>query len=102
MTTLPGMPIAAGDPGVFACTIDDGAPRVQLHAIIPAQRPARATLLHIWLVLALCPHCDAVIGRYCHDHGKHNWWLKTMRSRPWADTPTAIGSFRSPAGRFSR
>ncbi len=69
--TLPGMPLAAGDPGLFICKIDDGAPRAA--AAPPAPPPAPRP--KVWLVLSLCPHCSPRLRLYCTEHNAHNWWL---------------------------
>lgn len=78
-TTLPGMPLAAGD--VFVCGPEDIAPweqpRRHLAAVPPApvRRPQP-----VWLVLATCPHCNPRTGHYCREHDATNWWLETMAS----------------------
>lgn len=77
-TLLPGMPLAASD--VFVCSIPDGgtppAPRRHLAAVPPAPRRRRP----VWLVLAGCGDCVLATGRYCREHDKENWWLRTMAS----------------------
>lgn len=70
--TLPGMPLAAGDPGVFVCKIDDGAPP-------PVRKTANAGVASAqkrssgWLVAELCPSCTP--RAYCREHNSTNWWL---------------------------
>lgn len=78
-STLPGMPIALGDPGVFVCKIDDGVPRPP--AAIPQPPRLRSAPSGNWLVLDLCPHCNALTGRYCTDHNAANWWLTNWGRR---------------------
>lgn len=81
MATLPGMPPMLGDPGVFACKIPDGAPASGRHrtpAPTPPPTPPRDPMAGVWLVLTLCPHCNARTGRYCHLHD--------MRLRPLGRT----------------
>jgi hypothetical protein len=70
--TLPGMPLAVGDPGLFICKIDDGAP--------PAVRKAANAGVGFaqvqssgWLVAELCPACSP--RAYCREHNSTNWWL---------------------------
>lgn len=66
--TLPGMPIRYGDPGVFICKIDDGAPRVPRDAkrVTPAPAPAGPT--SVWFVMEACWRCTPKRG-YCDKHG---------------------------------
>lgn len=66
MTTLPGMPIRYGDPGVFVCKIDDGAPRDAKHvtrtnAAVALRGPTG------WLVIEACWRCTP--RAYCDRHG---------------------------------
>lgn len=91
---LPGMPLCAGDPGVFVCGPDDIAPWERGPVRVPA--PRRPSVLEsvragagdeqkraprlVWLVLATCRHCNPRTGRYCTDHDAGNWWL-TRRNR---------------------
>jgi hypothetical protein len=60
-TTLPGMPLAASD--IFVCKIDEGRPTMRA---APEPPPAPPKL--VWLVLALCKHCNPRTGRYCTAH----------------------------------
>jgi hypothetical protein len=57
------MPMRAGDPGVFICSIDY-PPNVKepTPALHVAPRPG------VWLVLALCRFCSVKTGRYCTSH----------------------------------
>lgn len=86
--TLPGMPIRAGDPGVFFCGPEDIAPwesqALPVKRGVPeVPRPAiTARKPRVWLVLAACPNCVYITQRYCSEHGADNWWLKTMASAP--------------------
>lgn len=68
------MPIAVGDPGVFVCSIPDGGHEPE--RAVPAPPPAPRA--GVWLVLALCPHCNPRTRAYCGEHGPGNWWLTTM------------------------
>lgn len=87
--TLPGMPIRVGDPGVFVCGPQDVAP---WESVRPVRKAARAGAgveqvraprpPAVWLVLAMCPDCVYMTGRYCRDHNSSNWWLTTMASAP--------------------
>lgn len=76
---LPGMPLAIGDPGVFVCRIDDGAPGTPGPHRAATTRPIPDALHGQWLVSTLCPHCTG--WRYCHDHHAGNWWLENFRPR---------------------
>lgn len=78
MTTLPGMPIALGDPGVFVCGPEDIAPWETEPVRKPddagvdfeqvrAQRRARVSGTG-WIVANTCRSCSAVTGRYCSKH----------------------------------
>lgn len=65
--TLPGMPIAIGDPGVFVCKIDDGAPRdakrvTRTNTAVALRGPAG-----VWMVVAACWRCTPRV--YCDRHG---------------------------------
>jgi len=86
---LPGMPMRAGDPGVFVCGPDDIAPweRGQAPAAPPAAPPAGPVPSQVWLVLRLCPSCT---GRYCPEHDERNWWLTTWGT--WARKGNRTGS----------
>lgn len=76
-STLPGMPLAVGDPGVFVCGPADIAPweaDVAPRRPVRAAAPARAARPG-WLVLGSCPSCLPRTGRYCSEHDANNWWL---------------------------
>lgn len=79
--TLPGMPIRAGDPGVFICGPGDIAP---WETETPAKRdpaPRRAQAgPRSWIVLRDCPACGP---RYCDRHGPRNWWLTEYNGPPF-------------------
>lgn len=73
--TLPGMPLAAGDPGVFICGPRDVAP---WETEAPRPRVTRSrdgAGAPNWLVLTGCIDCNPRTGRYCRDHDVNNWWL---------------------------
>lgn len=77
--TLPGMPLQAGDPGVFVCGPDDIAPwererpaRRRLAVVAPGDAPTG-----VWLVLTRCDRC-ARIRAYCPSHRLD--WLFAGRS----------------------
>lgn len=72
--TLPGMPPAIGDPGVFACRINDGGPEHERAAPGPPPPPRRG----VWLVLATCSTCDPRRRVYCPDHARDNWWIRVF------------------------
>lgn len=82
--TLPGMPIRAGDPGVFVCGPEDVAPWGNVR---PLRKPVRAGAgdeqkraprppARVWLVMRICPACGP---GYCPEHNERNWWLENFR-----------------------
>lgn len=73
--TLPGMPTAIGDPGVFVCSIGDGGP-IEPERAAPA--PAPPPRSGVWLVINSCPHCTPRTRTYCADHARDNWWLRVF------------------------
>lgn len=81
--TLPGMPLAVGDPGVFVCGPADIAPWehdvAPRRPVRPAAAPAPRPLT--WLVLGTCPRCSPRLARYCSEHDAGNWWLTNWGRR---------------------
>ena len=67
--TLPGMPLAAGDAGVFICKINDGHVRKPANAGVGFEQQRSSG----WLVAELCPACSP--RAYCREHNSTNWWL---------------------------
>ncbi len=85
--TRPGMPMRAGDPGVFICGPGDIAPwenePVRPPAAPAARRPAPVA---VWLVARACPGCHlASDGEtvYCGRHNDENWWLTEYNGPPF-------------------
>lgn len=77
-STLPGMPIAVGDPGVFICGPADIAPwesepvpriprqRAPQHENVASRPVVRAP--RAWIVLGSCGACNVRTERYCDRH----------------------------------
>lgn len=68
--TLPGMPIRAGDAGVFICGPADMAPweSAPLRPAPAVPRPRAPWTGAGWIVLNTCRQCNSRTGRYCNTH----------------------------------
>lgn len=89
--TLPGMPIAVGDPGVFICGPGDVAPWEQTSHRPPLSGPApRRAPSGVWLVARLCIGCRFRDGVpvYCGLHSRENWWLTVYDGPPFGKRHT--------------